>query len=382
MGRFAEADECVDESDAVLGARHVRFENERAQIALEKARFSGDWNGVLKLAEETLYAAQSGGLTSRIIEAARAVAQAAWYCNDDARVVTAHQMIEDCGGIVHEPAWHAAFAATTLEEAARLLDRAIDEVDRSASAFPRIVVRVAAALLLPAQRCRLLEARALAQPIESPPLHASLELLIDSREPGDAGIFKNLAARIARSPLKVSADVLSIDVLRGRVRRGSDELHVSDRGFELLAALALMPGGTSKEELAAAIWPSLDGEAAANSLKMCVSRARAQIGEREAILSTKSGYALSERVAIDVRAFERLLRDVRSAAVLGEAARSQVEDATRALSMRDRSHTAGWAWFATYATRLEELQRELMLVLAKDALRREEREQPKVAEPA
>jgi len=381
QGRFAEADEFVDESDAVQGARHVRFETERAQIALEKARFSGDWGGVLKMAEETLHAAQAGGVTSRIVDAAAAVAQAAWYCNDDTRAGAANQLLEDCGRPPHAPSWHAAFAATSVDEAKALFDEAVDALDALENAFQRIAVRVAAALLLPAQRRRLLEARVIAQRIESPPLQASLELLIDSPEPRDYGIFKNLAARVARSPLKVSAGVLYIDVVRGEVRRGGEVLHVSDRGFELLAALALLPAGTSKEELAAAIWPALDGEAALNTLKMCVSRARAQVGERDAILSTKGGYALSDRVAIDIRDFERTLRDVRGAQTLGATTRRHIEEAARALGARRRGHTAGWAWFGTHANHLDDLQHELMLVLARDSLRRDD-VALKVAEPA
>jgi tetratricopeptide (TPR) repeat protein len=371
QGRFAEAEEFVDEADAVQGARHVRFEAERAQIAAEKARFLGDWRAVLKMSEETLYAAQASGVTSRIVEAARTVAQAAWYCNDDARVLAAQQMIEDCGGVPQTSSWHAALETADPEEARRILDKAIDDLDAGENHFLRIVIRVVTALLLPTQRRRLLEGRVIAQHIESPALQASLEFLIDSPEPNDYGIFKHLAARLARSPLKVRRDVLHIDIVRGRMRRGGEAVHVSDRGFELLAALALLPEGTSKEELAAAIWPALDGEAALNTLKMCVSRARAQLGEREAIRSTKSGYALGERVTVDVREFERLLRSVRGLPALSETLRRQLEDAANALAARERSHTAGWAWFETHAAQVEELQHELALALAKDALRRD-----------
>jgi DNA-binding winged helix-turn-helix (wHTH) protein len=308
------------------------------------------------------------------------VAQAAWYCDDDTRVGAANQLLEDCGRAPQAPSWHAAFSATGVEEAKALFDEAIVALDELENGFQRIAVRVATALLLPTQRRRLLEARVIAQRIESPPLQASLELLIDSPEPSDYGIFRNLATRVARSPLKVSADALYIDVVRGEVRRGGEVLHVSDRGFELLAALALLPAGTSKEELAAAIWPSLDGEAALNTLKMCVSRARAQVGERDAILSTKGGYALSERVAIDIRDFERTLRSARGVQTLSSAIRRQIEAAARALGARQRGHTAGWAWFGTHANHLDDLQHELMLALAQDSLRRDD-VALKVAEP-
>jgi hypothetical protein len=395
-GRFAEADAFVDESDALQGARHLRFETERAQIATDKARLLGDWRGALKIAEETLYAAQHSGVTSRIVDAARAVADAAWYCDDDTRVTTAQEMLEDCGDTeirafaryvdaaissdaidapshaLHVARLHAALSIADAKRAGELLDRAIDGIDTVENAFLRIVIRVCAALLLPSQRRRLLEARSIAQPIESPPLQASLELLIDSVEPVDFGIFKHLAARVSRSPLKVRRDVIFLDILREHVRRGPDVLHVSDRGFELAVALALLGPGASKETLAAAIWPSLDGDAAVNALKMCVSRTRAQIADKESIQSTKHGYALGDSVAVDVREIERLLRDVRGATALADPIRREIEASIRALAARERKTTVAWEWFEPFAEHLDDMQRDLAMVLAKDSFRRDE----------
>jgi hypothetical protein len=219
---------------------------------------------------------------------------------------------------------------------------------------------------MPSQRRRLVECRTIAQQIESPPLQASVELLIDSAQPADYGIFKQMAARVARSPLKVRQDVLFLDLIRGDVRRGPELIHVSDRGLELLAALALFAPGTPKEEVAAAIWPGLDGEAALNALKMCVSRTRAQVADKEAILSTKRGYALSDRVAVDVLELERLLRGVRSADGFSESTRRRLEEAVRELEAPP-AYTADWTWFAPYAARLIALHGELRLVLARDA---------------
>jgi hypothetical protein len=266
--------------------------------------------------------------------------------------------------------WHAALAVRDVERSSELFDRAIDGIDSVENDFLRIAIRVCAALLLPRQRRRLLEARVIAGRIESAPLQASLELLIDSPEPADYGIFGHMAARAARSPRKVRQDVLFVDVLRGQVRRGAELLHVSDRGFELLVALALLPVGASNEELAGAIWPALRSEAALNALKMCVSRTRAQIAEKEAIRSTKGGYALGERVAIDVHEFERLLRGVRGAEALGDSVRRQVEEAAQSLGARQHAYATGWAWFAPHETRLDTLQREFTRSLERDASRR------------
>jgi hypothetical protein len=392
QGRFAEADRFVETADAVHGARHVRFDVERGQIAMEKARFHGDWQDWLKIGEEALVAAQRTGPTAYIVEAARAVALAAWYCDDDQRWASAQQLLRDCGDadafalaslsdaaltgaeqgasqrVMPLACWHAALASGDADHAKALFDRAIAGIDALESDFLRIAIRVCAALLLPAERRRLLEARTAAQRIESPPLQASVELLIDSPEPTDYGIFKNLAARVGRSPLKVRRDVLFIDVARAQVRRGSNVLHVSDRGFELLVALALLPAGTSKESLASSIWPTLDAKSALNALKMCVSRTRAQVADKEAILSTRNGYTLSERAVIDVREYERLVRSLRGAATLGESIRRQALDAVAILGAHRRAYAADWPWFAPHAEHLDELHHELRRLVTREPL--------------
>lgn len=399
QGRFANADQFADESDAVHGVRNDRFDAERALIAMEKARFFGDWLGALKLSEEALYAAQRSGVVSRTIGAARAVAWSAWYCNDDARVIAANELLEDYGDtevhmfaksvraalsreeigaplaperILNAARWCAALTTTNVAQAGGLFDEAIEGIDATENKFLQIMMRVSAALLLPIERNRLLEARMIAQNIESPPLQASLELLIDSPHPTAWGIFKYIAERVGRSPLKVRQDVLYVDVVRGQVRRGSKPLHVSDRGLELLAALALLPAGTTKEALAGSIWPGLDGEAALNALKMCVSRTRAQIADRDAIQSTKRGYALGERVATDVQEFEELLRSTRGIEAFGEPIRRQAQEAIAALGARERAYAAGWAWFTPQVARLDAMRDEFMLILAAGAPKRDD----------
>lgn len=398
-GRLADAERYVEECDAVAGARHLRFDAERAQIALSKARLHGDWKTLLATSEDALVAAHRSGVTPRIIAAARSVAAAAWLCNDDARAASAHRLLEDCAddGVRgfsaavaaalagsraedeaftrHEPAaatpypvspriahvarWHAALETPDGGHASTLFDAAIAGLDTVENDFLRIAVRVSAGLLLRAQRHRLLEARTIAQHVESPPLQASLELLCDSHGAGGYGMFSLVAARVARSPLNVRREELALDVVRARVRRGAEVLHVADRGLELLAALALLPAGTSKDALAAAIWPELEGDAALNSLKVCVSRTRAQVGDKDVIFSTKRGYVLSERVVVDIDEYERLARGLRDAERLSEPVRRQVAEAAGALLAFDanrRSPHAEWAWFAAFAPRIEDLR--------------------------
>ncbi len=370
-GRLSEAERLVEEADAVQGARHLRFDEERSQIALEKARIHGDWDDFLRMSEERLTLAQRTGVAARIVEAAQDAAWAAWCANDDDRTAAATAVARECGdgaAIDSTPARIAmghlqkALASGEREGALALLERAIAAADAGENDSLRIFVRVGAALLAQEERHRLFEARVIATRIESPPLQASIELLVDAREPVDYGIFKNLGKRVSRSPLRAGHAGLYIDVAHGQARRGADVLHVSDRGLELLSALALLPPVTS-EELAAAIWPNLDAKAALNSLKMCVSRTRAQIGDREAIQSLRNGYALGSHVGSDLRELEKLVQSIRGGTV-GESTRRQIRYTLLAWGRPRLAHAAHWAWFSQYEPRLDKLRRELSQAIA------------------
>ncbi|MGA8473546.1 MAG: hypothetical protein WB681_00630 [Candidatus Cybelea sp.] len=124
--------------------------------------------------------------------------------------------------------------------------------------------------------------------------------------------------------------------------------------------------------LAGSIWPGLDGEAALNALKTCVSRTRAQIADRDAIQSTKRGYALGERVATDVQEFEELLRSTRGIVAFGEPIRRQAQEAIAALGARERAYAAAWARFAPQVARLDAMRDEFMLILAAGAPKRDD----------
>ena len=159
QGLFLEADAFVEQADAVHGARHLHFDEERAVIAMEKTATHGDWDGLLKIAEERLSVALRTGPTERIVEAARALARAAWYGNTTIASRPRHQIVKDCGfppfDAIEAAAiddLQAALGTADLERAAALLDRAIERIDRSENDFLRIVVRACAALLAPAQR--------------------------------------------------------------------------------------------------------------------------------------------------------------------------------------------------------------------------------------
>lgn len=370
QGKFADSERFVDEAESIAGSRHVWFERERSLIAFERASFFGDWLDLQQMCEEELYAAQRAGDRARILVAAHHLRSAAWYRDDGTAYASANELLAEYGDAatafplqLAEAKIHAALEASDLRFAQQLVYEAIDVADAQEHALPRILYRVIGVLLLPGGRTWLDEARAFAQSIESPPLEASLDLLAEADEPADFGIFKTFADRVARSPLNVHRDTLTIELAGGNVRRGGQALRISDRGLELLAALAVQREGTTKEELAAAIWPNLPTESALNALKMCVSRTRTQLANKDAIVNTKFGYALNEHIAVDVQEYERLMRTARSSSTLGEPLGRRIEEAIRALNASARKYAASWAWFAPYDEHLESMCVELTALL-------------------
>ena len=68
------------------------------------------------------------------------------------------------------------------------------------------------------------------------------------------------------------------------------------------------PEGIRDEELADALWPEADGDAAYQSLKTTLHRLRALIGREEAVKVSEGRVTLDDRLCwIDAWAFERLL---------------------------------------------------------------------------
>ena len=179
-------------------------------------------------------------------------------------------------GVLNVARWHAALATSDAGYAARTLRRAIDEIDAAENDFARLAVRVVlgvAAAGTTAASARGAGDRASRSSRRRCKLRSSCSSTPPNRTTTESSSILRRGSRVRR--LKVRRHVLAVDVMRGEVRRGSEAVHVSDRGLELLVALALAPAGARREDLAARSGPGSTARRRSTRSR-CASRERAR----------------------------------------------------------------------------------------------------------
>ncbi|MGZ3497731.1 MAG: AfsR/SARP family transcriptional regulator [Vulcanimicrobiaceae bacterium] len=158
---------------------------------------------------------------------------------------------------------------------------------------------------------------------------------------------------------------LVVEVTSGRIHRGGDELNLSSKTIELLTALAVEARPVARDILLARLWPDQGSDSTRNALKMCVHRARRQVGDKHAVLVGHGLYRLGDRVITDiarVAAISDAMRDRRA------EVRSEARLIFNSLRAGRPSTFAHWEWFAPFEQRLEAITADLGLSLARAAL--------------
>lgn len=256
--------------------------------------------------------------------------------------------------------------------AAEYLQAAVELADNSGVALVRVLSRIAAAERMSATRTRRLqEAAEIAATIDSPSLRESVRRLTEHGEP--KGMLSPLVNRLRRrSSMPQEAGVrgnLSISLAHGAVYRDESEIHVSEGGWALLAALAIEGRTVGRETLCDRLWPDMPLESATNALKMCVRRTRQQLGDADAILSTNGGYALAKHADVDLPRIDA----VRAALARGERHAFDdaiVENLFERLRGGRPASFANWEWFEETEWQLQAAARELGEFLAERSLSR------------
>lgn len=250
----------------------------------------------------------------------------------------------------------AAFAAAALELA-----------DAADEPLTRVIARVVGAEAGDRQRTLLREALALAQSLSGSPLRDAVFALLERDEARGMLVPLLRFKRRAQSE-NDSEGALTIALADGTVMRGGEPVPVSDGVLALLAALAVDSHGSSRERLVDRLWPDLPGDAAYNALKMCVHRARRQLGDPSAVVAVGGGYALAPEVDVDLPWLERMLDRIRRGAVDDEDAPAL--DETFARLVRGRPAAFGsWEWFDRFESELTAATHELGAYLGERALR-------------
>ncbi len=286
---------------------------------------------------------------------------------------------------------HPGMPADPFADARAVLILAVDcEDERSVHLAQRVVdisrdawnpvVRIGARMVgylreLPGREALLREAVEIAQATDSERIRAAVSAFVDG-EPG-FDVIRRLRDRMARTQLQAPApppqtsQAIIIDLASGEVSRAGSRVRVSEGTLELLALLAVRAHPVKREVLVDRLWPDLDAVSANNALKMCVRRARLQLGTADAIVTSQSAYCLGSAA---VSTFERItaLGQATFDLPLSDGQRSELADTFARLLRGQRSGWAPWEWFVSIGRQLLEAMRHIGAHLIADACERGE----------
>jgi DNA-binding SARP family transcriptional activator len=256
--------------------------------------------------------------------------------------------------------------------------RAVVTADRGRDPALKIVARVvAAARDVPNAASLLEEAETLADAMDSQPMKDSLKAYKAGK--ADIGYLQQHIDHVRRATCsdttasKVSSDALTIDVATAAISRGEQTVRVSEGAAQLLILLAVN-GTTSRDAILDRMWPDLDGDAAANALKMCIHRARLQLGDPKAIAVHKGTYALGDQIESNYRYILDCAAKI--SLPLTREQKSEFEDVFDRLTRGFAAGRASWPWFQPFASALQDAMRRLGEYLAEEEL---ERGDPQIA---
>jgi DNA-binding SARP family transcriptional activator len=277
--------------------------------------------------------------------------------------------------VATSPLWDArAFLIATANAqdgalAAAYVQAALNAADLSDDPVIKVLARVAAAEKVGSARARFREALVLCDSIESDPLRDSVSALAEHGEV--RGMLAPLVNRLRHRAAVaiVAADVpLSISIADGTIRRGEEQVDVSDGVLALLLALAVEPQAVTRDRLVDRLWPDLQDESAYNALKMCVHRTRQQLGAPGAIVVSRGGYALAPDIDVDLlwlqRALERVRRDT-----VPDTDVARLEETFGRLVRGRPAAFANWEWFEQVEQTLQAATHEVGAFIAARALR-------------
>ncbi len=271
--------------------------------------------------------------------------------------------------------YYAALIASTKAhppERPTLLRIALDAAETAADATCTAIANVANAECFPKRRLYYTRrALAICANADATRLRTAVEAYADGAE--DLGMLATLVKRYRSSRVerKIATHVpIAISIFSGTVRVNERVVPLSGRERELLFYLALHRRACSHVELAEALWPYRP--ASESALRVYAARVRARLDDAAAIESTEPGsYRISRDAHVDVHEAERVLELARSDHALSPYVRAQLETHAQAFAEGQPPVLTSWEWFAPFTSRIEDLRRQTMLLLGKDALRRE-----------
>ena len=271
--------------------------------------------------------------------------------------------------------WSVAYAhaqlfrlgnATTMEDAldaARIAARCADE---RRDPYTQLLAHTALFVLDPS-RCaeEAAHLETLADAIESEEMRSAVRSLVQG---GPAEILESfIRRRVLRERAGSPAPRLSLELLAGRVVRDGLPVRLSDKELELVALLGSAHTPLSRDRIGEALWDHLDPEEWANNLKVTLSRLRAKLGVRDAVLLVDGRYRLSPVIDVDVRRAESVLRESVGKR-LNDVTRAELSEIVGAARSGAFGRYDRLAWAQPLLTRIEDLFCRAGVMLADDAL--------------
>jgi len=205
----------------------------------------------------------------------------------------------------------------------------------------------------------------LAERCDSRQLVAAVYAIAD-RGP-DQGMLSHFVRRMERERVE-RVPMLEVQLTAGEVLSAGRPISLSERELALLVALSLRREVVPRSRLADLLWPELDEYAARNALSVCLHRLRQHVGNDQAIVRSKDGYAVHDDVRVDLWDIDRAVAALRSRPALSDAERRVLMSIYEKLRGRRPDRMLQWEWFEATERHISELRLEVAGRLAKDAL--------------
>ena len=204
---------------------------------------------------------------------------------------------------------------------------------------------------------------------------AEIERIVDEHakdgrmppEPDREAVAIELVSVSFEPPPELRTNV-QIDVITGEVHKDGKEVPVRGTALALLVSLATEARGLSIDALCDRLYPGITGDQAYGALKMCVYRARKQLGVRGVIETTERGYRLAENVVVDTRFLPPIVRAVRARSI-AKAIEIRLDGIFEHLISGRPAAYGTWEWFEPVERSFRDAAREIALYLANRALR-------------
>ncbi len=205
----------------------------------------------------------------------------------------------------------------------------------------------------------------LAERCDSPRLVAAVYSIADRKS--EHGMLTTFISRLERERVE-RVPILEVHLTDGEVLSAGRAVALSERELALLVALSVRRETVPRARLADLLWPELDEYAARNALSVCLHRLRNHLGNDQAIVRAKDGYALHDDVRVDLWDIDRTIAAMRSRPALSESERNLLIAMYDKLRARRPDRMLQWEWFETTERHISELRLEVAARLAKDAL--------------